>query len=517
MYNKSSKCGLQAVYLSWFNCNQPEKQSNTALQPPCVRFRCLVLLMNFFLCDVSVTCAGIFLIRWWWVVLILIQVPHQRNNLPCPIHQWKNSLSSNIFAQWWILWTFLVVWINQSTFHHVWEYVLFCCVTLQVWYLKRKQYLVTVCNHLLSFQCLGNYHAQHGWSAISCLFLDGLQLIHDNYPSSIPVFYTVLDTVRIFLGYGKINSVRSDFLEYPIQYKKVGYCWGNHNPSKNKHEIHVALHPHCVTCCLADASFSQDSSILAFSSGKCVVEKTGCEGLAWTKVSSGLQLGQWLQGLHSCCGNAVGSVDDLTALECRGWGGTRGSARFSSRDINWLSNVVCRAAMSLERADSFSSRCELHWDDDAICSMNKARVFQSLSSIMMAPCGTFDPSFLPACLLWAAWRWLMRIGEIVSIEADCDALSQGECWVEGLVGYCRGLGLGVWWAAALSWPRHPGIGVETLRGEWMEQSTGVGLAQPAGFPSSLGAVQWKHWLGPHWVAVLTPFGSIVYCGVGCRC
>ena len=69
--------------------------------------------------------------------------------------------------------------------------------------------------------------AQHGWSAISCLFLDGLQLIYDNYPSSIPVFYNVLDTVRIFLGYGKINSVRLDFLEYPIQYKKVGYCWGN--------------------------------------------------------------------------------------------------------------------------------------------------------------------------------------------------------------------------------------------------------------------------------------------------
>ena len=43
--------------------------------------------------------------------------------------------------------------------------------------------------------------------------LDGLWLIHDNYPSSIPVFYNVLDTVRIFLGYDKINSVRSDFLE----------------------------------------------------------------------------------------------------------------------------------------------------------------------------------------------------------------------------------------------------------------------------------------------------------------
>ena len=57
--------------------------------------------------------------------------------------------------------------------------------------------------------------------------LDGLWLIHDNYPSSIPVFYNVLDTVRIFIGYDKINSVRSDFLEYPIQYKKVGYCWGN--------------------------------------------------------------------------------------------------------------------------------------------------------------------------------------------------------------------------------------------------------------------------------------------------
>jgi hypothetical protein len=69
--------------------------------------------------------------------------------------------------------------------------------------------------------------ARRGWNAITCLFLDGLQLIHDNYPSSIPVFYSVLYTVGIFLGYGKINSVRSDFLEYPIQYKKVGYSWGN--------------------------------------------------------------------------------------------------------------------------------------------------------------------------------------------------------------------------------------------------------------------------------------------------
>ena len=46
-------------------------------------------------------------------------------------------------------------------------------------------------------------------------FLNGLWLIHDNYPSSIPVFYNVLDTARILLGYDKINSVRSDFLEYP--------------------------------------------------------------------------------------------------------------------------------------------------------------------------------------------------------------------------------------------------------------------------------------------------------------
>ena len=79
--------------------------------------------------------------------------------------------------------------------------------------------------------------------------LDGLWLIHDNYPSSIPVFYNILDTVRIFLGYDKINSVRSDFLEYPIQYKKVGYCWGNCHEStiihpKNQHKI--ALHPCCV-------------------------------------------------------------------------------------------------------------------------------------------------------------------------------------------------------------------------------------------------------------------------------
>ena len=37
---------------------------------------------------------------------------------------------------------------------------------------------------------------QHGWSAISYLFLDGLWLIHDNYPSSIPPFYIVWDTLR---------------------------------------------------------------------------------------------------------------------------------------------------------------------------------------------------------------------------------------------------------------------------------------------------------------------------------
>ena len=51
-----------------------------------------------------------------------------------------------------------------------------------------------------------------------------------------------------FLRHNK-NSVRSDFLEYPIQYKKVGYCWGNCHEStiihpKNQHKI--ALHPCCV-------------------------------------------------------------------------------------------------------------------------------------------------------------------------------------------------------------------------------------------------------------------------------
>jgi hypothetical protein len=38
--------------------------------------------------------------------------------------------------------------------------------------------------------------AQHGLSAISCLFLGGLWLIHDNYPSSIPLFYIVGNTLR---------------------------------------------------------------------------------------------------------------------------------------------------------------------------------------------------------------------------------------------------------------------------------------------------------------------------------
>ena len=69
----------------------------------------------------------------------------------------------------------------------------------------------------------GWFHSVDGVLFRACS-LDGLWLIHDNYLSSIPVFYNVLDTVRIFLGYDKINSVRSDFLEYPIQYKKVGYC-----------------------------------------------------------------------------------------------------------------------------------------------------------------------------------------------------------------------------------------------------------------------------------------------------
>ena len=37
------------------------------------------------------------------------------------------------------------------------------------------------------------------------------------------VFYSVWDTVRIFLGYGKINSVWLNFLEYLTHYKTLGY------------------------------------------------------------------------------------------------------------------------------------------------------------------------------------------------------------------------------------------------------------------------------------------------------
>ena len=46
---------------------------------------------------------------------------------------------------------------------------------------------------------------------------------HDMYSISIPVFYSVWDTVRIFLGYGKINSVWLNFLEYSTHYKTLGY------------------------------------------------------------------------------------------------------------------------------------------------------------------------------------------------------------------------------------------------------------------------------------------------------
>ena len=36
MCNKSKKCGLLLVFLSWFNSNQSVKKSDIALQPPCV-------------------------------------------------------------------------------------------------------------------------------------------------------------------------------------------------------------------------------------------------------------------------------------------------------------------------------------------------------------------------------------------------------------------------------------------------------------------------------------------------
>ena len=56
MYNKGKKCGLQAVYLSWSNHNQPEKQSDIALQPPCVPTIAFVYAEDIRKTETIVTC-----------------------------------------------------------------------------------------------------------------------------------------------------------------------------------------------------------------------------------------------------------------------------------------------------------------------------------------------------------------------------------------------------------------------------------------------------------------------------
>ena len=64
---------------------------------------------------------------------------------------------------------------------------------------------------------------QHGMRPISCWCHALIMHWTYMYSISIPVFYSVWDTVRIFLGYGKINSVWLNFLEYSTHYKTLGY------------------------------------------------------------------------------------------------------------------------------------------------------------------------------------------------------------------------------------------------------------------------------------------------------
>ena len=97
----------------------------------------------------------------------------------------------------------------------------------------------------------GHWYAGHSMDGV--LFcagsLDGLWLIHDNYPSSIPLFYIMWDTLRNLTWLNWFYHILGIFLLYPIHYKILGYCWGNCHEStiihpKNKHEI--ALHPRCA-------------------------------------------------------------------------------------------------------------------------------------------------------------------------------------------------------------------------------------------------------------------------------
>ena len=73
---------------------------------------------------------------------------------------------------------------------------------------------------------------------------------HDMYSISIPVFYSVWDTVSIFLGYGKINSVWLDFLEYSTHYKTLGYWLNTCHVQciiNAWHQHDIGLIPRCVS------------------------------------------------------------------------------------------------------------------------------------------------------------------------------------------------------------------------------------------------------------------------------
>ena len=85
----------------------------------------------------------------------------------------------------------------------------------------------TFIHQLFSLLCILQGWPQHGWSAISCLFLDGLWLIHDNYPSSIPLFCIVWDTLRNLTWLNWFYHILRIFLLHPIHYKILGYCWGS--------------------------------------------------------------------------------------------------------------------------------------------------------------------------------------------------------------------------------------------------------------------------------------------------
>ena len=89
---------------------------------------------------------------------------------------------------------------------------------------------------------------------------------HDMYSISIPVFYSVWDTVRIFLGYGKINSVWLNFLEYSNHYKTLGY-WLN---TCHVQCIINAWHQHdigLIPCCVLHSLYARILDCLHVCSG----------------------------------------------------------------------------------------------------------------------------------------------------------------------------------------------------------------------------------------------------------